>query len=101
MAKIGMLLMHGNTPRDLEARKQLAAALVDASVGEPDELGIFEIELDAEDQEAAFQRVWDAVTASGTDDHILFMEHPELPEHWRRFSASHGLARSWASHAAS
>ena len=90
MAKIGMLLMHRNTPRDLEARKQLADALPDANVGEPDELGIFEIELDTDDQEAALQRVWDAVTASGTDDHILFMEHPELPEHWRRFSGSPG-----------
>ena len=28
-------------------------------------------------------RVWDAVAASGTDDHLVFLEHPELPEHWR------------------
>jgi hypothetical protein len=28
------------------------------------------------------QRVWDAVAASGTDDHIAFLEHPDLPEHW-------------------
>jgi hypothetical protein len=90
MAKVGMLLMHRDTPRDLEAREQLAAALPDATVGRPDELGIFEVELDAEDREAALQRVWDAVTASGTDDHILFMEHPELPEHWRRHSGSPG-----------
>jgi hypothetical protein len=27
--------------------------------------------------------VWDAVAASGTDDHVVFLEHPELPEHWR------------------
>lgn len=90
MAKIGMLLMHRNTPRDLEAWKQLADALPDAKVGEPDELGVFEVEVDGDDQEAALQRVWDGVTASGTDDHILFMEHPELPEHWRRFSGSSG-----------
>ena len=32
------------------------------------------------------ERVWDAVAASGTDDHVVFLEHPELPEHWRRFS---------------
>jgi hypothetical protein len=88
MVKVGMLLMHSNTPRDLEAREQLAAALPDATVGEPDELGVFEVALEAEDQEAALQRVWDAVSASGTDDHILFMEHPELPEHWRRRSGS-------------
>jgi hypothetical protein len=42
----------------------------------------------AEEHEAALQRVWDAVTASGTDDHILFVEYPELPEHWRRHSGS-------------
>jgi hypothetical protein len=88
MAKVGMLLMHRNTPRDLEAREQLAAALPDATVGQPDDLGVFEIEVDAEDQEAALQRVWDAVSASGTDDHILFLEHPELPEYWRRYSGS-------------
>jgi hypothetical protein len=88
MAKVGMLLMHGTTPRDLNARDELAAALPDATVGESDELGVFEITLDAPDQEAALQRVWDAVTASGTDDHIVFMEHPELPEHWRRYSGS-------------
>ena len=90
MAKIGMLLMHGTTPRDLEAREGLAAALPGATVGEPDELGVFEIELDGDDQEAALQRVWDAVTASGTDDHIVFMEHPDLPDHWRPLSRSPG-----------
>jgi hypothetical protein len=28
------------------------------------------------------------VAASGTDDHIVFLEHPDLPEHWRRYSGS-------------
>jgi hypothetical protein len=85
MAKIGMLLMHRNTPRDLEAHEQLAAALPDAKVGDADELGVFEVEVDTEDQDAALRRVWDAVTASGTDDHIMFMEHPE---YWRQFSGT-------------
>ena len=80
--------MHVGTPRDQQARAQLAAVLPDAEVGEPDELGVFEIALDAEDQEDALTRVWDAVAASGTDDHIVFLEHPELPEHWRRYSGS-------------
>ena len=88
MMKIGMLLLHGDSPRDLEAHEQLAAALPDATVGRPDELGVFEIEIDADDQEDALQRVWDAVAASGTDDHVLFLEHPELPEHWRARSGS-------------
>jgi hypothetical protein len=83
-----MLLMHGGTPKDMEYRERLAEALPDAVVGEPDELGVFEIELDAEDEEDALTKVWNAVAASGTDDHIIFLEHPELPEHWRARSGS-------------
>jgi hypothetical protein len=81
--RIAMLLLHPGSERDEEARRQLAEALRDGEVGQPDELGVFEIALDADDAEAALQRVWDAVAASGTDDHLVFMEHPDLPEHWR------------------
>lgn len=81
--KVEMLLLHYATPRDLEAREQLAAALPDAEITEPDDVGVFDIILDADDQEHALQRVWDAVAESGTDDHIVFLEHPDLPEHWR------------------
>ena len=84
--KVGMLLLHPGTPRDAQAREQLAAVLPGADVGTPDELGVFEITVEADDLEQALQRVWDAVAASGTDDHIVFLEHPELPEHWRRRS---------------
>jgi hypothetical protein len=80
---VSMVMLHLGTPRDQEAREQLAAALPGARVGEPDEAGAFDITLDAEDQEDALRRVWDAVAASGTDDHIAFLEHPDLPEHWR------------------
>jgi hypothetical protein len=81
---IGMLLLHGGTARDLQAREQLAAALPDGSeVGEPDGLGVFEVVVEADDSEHALTTVWNAVAASGTDDHLLFLEHPELPEHWR------------------
>jgi hypothetical protein len=83
---VEMYTLHGGTPRDLEARKELAAALPDAEVTEPDEVGVFEIHIEADDKEQALQRVWDAVAASGTDDHIVFFEHPDLPEHWRRVS---------------
>jgi hypothetical protein len=89
--KIGMLLFHGLTPRDLQAREELAAALPAGSeVSEPDETGVFEVAVDAEDEEDALQRVWNAVAASGADDHILFLEHPDLPEHWRERSRSPG-----------
>lgn len=87
-AKVGMLLLHPGTPRDQEAVTKLAEALPDAELGEPDELGVFEIAVPAEDQEGALRKVWDAVAASGTDDHVMFLEHPELPEHWRRFSGA-------------
>jgi hypothetical protein len=88
MVKIGMLLMHGDTPRDREAHAQLAEALPEATVGPPDDLGVFEVAVEADDEETALQRVWDGVAASGTDDHIVFLEHPDLPEHWRRHSGS-------------
>jgi hypothetical protein len=80
---VAMLLLHPGAPRDAEARAQLAAVLPDADVGSADDLGVFEIAVDADDLEQALQRVWDAVAASGTDDHIVFLEHSELPAHWR------------------
>jgi hypothetical protein len=83
-----MLLLHPGTPRDDEALTELAEVLPDAEVGEPDDVGAFEIALEADDQEDALTQVWDAVATSGTDDHIVFLEHPELPEHWRRYSGT-------------
>ena len=83
---IAMLMLHFGTPRDQQARAELAAALPQGEVGQPDEVGVFEVSLEADDREDALRRVWDAVAASGTDDHIVFLEHPDLPEHWRRFS---------------
>ena len=88
--RIAMLMLHNGTPRDQEAREQLAAALDGAEVAPADETGVFEIALEADDEERALQRIWDAVAASGTDDHIVFLEHPDLPEHWRRVSGSPG-----------
>jgi hypothetical protein len=87
---VAMLMLHDGTPRDLEARAHLRAALPDAEVGEPDDVSVFEIVLEADDQEQALQCVWDAVASSGTDDHIVFLEHPDLPEHWRSLSRPSG-----------
>lgn len=81
-----MVMLHGGAPRDLEAREQLAAVLPSAEITEPDDVGVFEIALDAGDQEEALQGVWDAVAASGTDDHLAFLEHPDLPGHWQHRS---------------
>ena len=81
---VAMLMLHVGTPRDQEARRQLADALPPGSeVAEPDEVGVFEVQVDAGDDEQALNIIWDAVAASGTDDHIVFLEHPDLPEHWR------------------
>jgi hypothetical protein len=81
--EIPMLMLHERSPRDVEAREQLGAALPDAEITEPDDVGVFEVAVEADDIEQALQKVWDAVAASGTDDHIVFLEHPDLPEHWR------------------
>jgi hypothetical protein len=87
--RVGMLLLHGGTPKDVESRERLAEAVPeDADVSEPDEIGVFEVELAAEDREDSLMKVWNAVAASGTDDHIVFLEHPDLPEHWRPKSGS-------------
>lgn len=80
---VNMLTLHPGTPRDAEARRQLALALSGAEITEPDEVGVFEIDIEAQDQEAALLRVWDAVAAAGVDDHIAFLEHSDVPEHWR------------------
>ena len=81
---VAMLMLHFGTPRDREARRQLADALpLGSEVAEPDEVGVFEVQVDAGDDEQALNIIWDAVAASGTDDHIVFLEHPDLPEHWR------------------
>jgi hypothetical protein len=81
---IGMLLLHGGTPKDLEALERLTDALPDGStVSAPDDLGVFEVTVDAATFEDGLHVVWNAIAASGSDDHIVFMEHPEIPEHWR------------------
>jgi hypothetical protein len=79
---IGMLLLDRGVAAD-DARTRLAAALPTAEVSAPDDVGVFEVTLDADSQEDALQRVWDGVAAAGADDHIAFLEHPALPEHWR------------------
>jgi hypothetical protein len=93
--EISMIQQHGATPRDDEARDQLATALPEgSSVGAPDADGAFTVTVEADDLDAALTTVWDAVAASGTDDHLLFLEHPDLPDHWRSRSGPRGLPGS-------
>ena len=89
--EIPMLMLHERSPRFQEApRDRLTAALPDAQISEPDDRGVFEVAVEADDLDQALQQVWDAVAASGTDDHIVFLEHPDLPEHWRLRSGRPG-----------
>jgi hypothetical protein len=82
--RVALLLLHyGQGTRDEQAREQLARVLAGAQVTEPDDVGEFEVVVEAKDFEAALTRVFDAIAASGTDDHIVFLEHPEIPGHWR------------------
>jgi hypothetical protein len=88
--RVSMLMLHEGSPRDQEAREQLAQVLPDAEVGTADAIGVFEIALEADDFDGALITVWDGVAASGTDDHLLFLEHPDLPEHWQERSGRPG-----------
>jgi hypothetical protein len=87
---VAMFMLHSASPRDQAAREDLAAALPDATVGEPDDTGVFEVELEAEDTEDALLQVWNAVAAAGADDHVVLLEHPDLPDHWRERAGGPG-----------
>jgi hypothetical protein len=67
---------------------ELALALPEATIGPPDETGVFEIQLRATSFEDALERVWNGVAAGGADDEMAFAEHPAIPEHWRHRVAS-------------
>jgi hypothetical protein len=79
---IGMVMLDRGALAN-EARARIATALKGATATEPDELGVFEVSVECESQDAALDHVWDAVAASGADDHIAFLEHPSLPDHWK------------------
>jgi len=65
----------------------------EARVGDFDDVGILEIELPAESREAALRRAFDAMALAGADDELIFAEHPDIPEHWRRRSEERIAAR--------
>jgi hypothetical protein len=71
-------------PHGEEVRAALLNALGDPPATAPDETGTFEVTVEADTIDDALLAVWNALAASGADDHILFIEHPNLPEHWRR-----------------
>ena len=87
---VSMIMLHDGTPRDAEARERLAGVLGGAGdVGAADDDGVFDVHIEAESFEDALVRVWDAIAESGTDDHLAFLEHPEIPEHWQHRMRAH------------
>jgi hypothetical protein len=81
-----------DTRRAEEAIARLRTALPDARVDDPDETGAFAVHLRAPSFEEALHRVWDAIAAAGADDHVAFMEHPDIPGHWRTRASTPGEA---------
>jgi hypothetical protein len=79
---VGLQLLHGGE-RCREAVQDLIRALPGGDADEPDETGTFEVRLDAQSREEALHRVWNAIAECGCDDHVVFVEHPDIPEHWR------------------
>ena len=78
---IGMQLMD----RGLHAREAYGrlCEVLDCHVDQPDSTGTFAVHVEADSFEAALDRAWDAMAAAGADDHVVFVEHPDIPEHWR------------------
>ncbi len=66
------------------ARERLAEQLPGARVGSPEaDTGVFDVTLDADDRDTALNRVWNALAAAAADDELVFLEHPDIPDHWR------------------
>jgi hypothetical protein len=76
------LHMTDRTPRAQRAREDLVEALGGVECQAPDGDGTFCVEVDAPDKEDALHVVWNAMAAAGADDHIVFLEHPDVPRHW-------------------
>jgi hypothetical protein len=82
MERVGLRML-GSGPHPRQVWHAFVDAIPEAGVAEPDDVGAFEVELEAEDHLAAIHRARDAIAAAGADDHIAFAEHPNVPEHWR------------------
>jgi hypothetical protein len=83
--QVATLVLEQPGPDAEAARERLADVLGSAvTVDAPDpETGVFDVTLDAASRDDALKAVWNAIAAAGADDHILFLEHPDIPGHWR------------------
>jgi hypothetical protein len=83
-AQVVTLVIEQPGPGADAARERLAGQLPDAHVDLPDpETGVFDVSLEAASREEALTAVWNALAAAGADDEIVFLEHPDIPGHWR------------------
>lgn len=78
---IGMQLLD----RGLHAREavQRLCDVLDCHVDRPDDTGTFAAHIEADSFEEALDLAWNAMASAGADDHIVFLEHPDMPDHWR------------------
>ena len=67
-----------------EVRRRFLEQLGSPRATQPDDTGFFEVAIEADTIDDALLAGWNALAASGADDHILFIEHPNVPGHWRQ-----------------
>jgi hypothetical protein len=81
---VEMLMLPRGETKNKRSHGQIAAWMGENSnVTEPDETGVFQIELDSPDIGAAIQHAWNAVGGSGTGDHVMLLATDDLPEEWQ------------------
>lgn len=78
---IGMQLID----RGLHAREAMERLrdILDCHCDDPDRSGIFAVHVEADSFEEALNQAWDAMASAGADDHVVFIEHPDIPQHWK------------------
>jgi hypothetical protein len=85
---VEMLMLPRGETKNKRSHGQIAAWMGEnATVTEPDENGIFEIEMETADMEEAIQHAWNAVGGSGTGDHVMLLATDDLPESWQVHAA--------------
>ena len=71
-------------PHGEEVRRRFLEQLGSPPATEPDDSGTFDVTIEADTIDDALLAGWNALAASGSDDHIVFIEHPNVPGHWRQ-----------------
>ncbi len=78
---IGMQMLD----RGMHAREavQRLRTVLGCHVDEPDRTGTFSVHVEAATFERALDLAWNGMAAAGADDHVVFLEHPDIPDHWK------------------